>query len=254
VDPTGHTLVTGAADRQIKVWDLRMMQERHSYYSAAGVPTSLDISQRGLLGVGHAGHVTVWNAEALQKKVRDPYMHHMIPGASPIETLRFRPFEDVCGIGHYKGISSIVIPGAGEATVDTAEFNINPMQDTKQRQEQEVRALLDKLQPAMIGMDADQVGGMEESDPHRRLERIQQLQEDANAEIAPKKKQKTKKRGRSKIQTKLRRKQANIIDKNVMQLRQAREKEKAATVAARQGQEVAPSRRESAPTALRRFF
>ena len=52
----------------------------------------------------------------------------------------------------------------------------------------------------MIALDTDQVGGIEASDPHTRLERIQQAQDEANAtqqqHVKPKV---TKKRGRSKI-------------------------------------------------------
>lgn len=181
-------------------------------------------------------------------------MHHLMPGKGPVETLRFRPFEDVCGIGHTKGISSIVIPGSGEPSLDTAEYNTNPMQDAKQRRETEVRALLDKLRPEMIALDADQVGGIEESDPHRRLERIHDLQEAANAKQKPVKKQKTKKRGRSKIQTKLRRKHRNVVDQNTIKLREALEKEKSARASARGEQPAAETPKEVAPSALKRFF
>ena len=58
VDLTGNYMVAGGNDRRVKVWDLRMFRETHSYFTAAGVPTSLDISQRGILGIGHAGHAT----------------------------------------------------------------------------------------------------------------------------------------------------------------------------------------------------
>jgi U3 small nucleolar RNA-associated protein 7 len=255
IDPSGRTMVTGGADRQVKVWDLRMYKCLHSYYTAAGVPTSLDISQRSVLGVGHAGHATFWSPEALLSKVRDPYMHHALPRVGPVETLRFRPFEDSCGIGHSRGVSSIVIPGSGEPNLDTTEYNTNPFQDAKQRREAEVRALMDKLSPDMIALDADQVGGIEESDPHKRLERLQDLQEAANSKLIPAKKQKAKKRGRSKIQTKLRRKHRNVTDKNTVKLKEQREQEKANIQANKQGGQPTPEPpKESAPSALKRFF
>jgi U3 small nucleolar RNA-associated protein 7 len=183
-------------------------------------------------------------------------MHHALPRCGPVETLRFRPFEDSCGIGHSKGISSIVIPGSGEPNLDTTEYNTNPYQDIKQRQEAEVRSLLDKLSPEMICLDADQVGGIEESDPHNRLERIQDRQDTANGKPVAAKKQKGKKRGRSKIQTKLRRKHANIVDKQSEKLKEAREQEKANTAAANKQEGQLPSAppKESAPSALKRFF
>lgn len=260
VDISGNYMATGGADRQIKIWDLRKFQCTHSYFSIAGIPTSLDISQRRVLGVGHAGHATIWSPEALLKKVKEPYMRHSVPACGPVETLRFRPFEDVCTIGHAKGIASIVIPGSGEPNLDTTEYNLNPFQDKKQRREAEVRALLDKLDHGMITLDPNDVGGMEESTPEARTERLKEIEEKANAAKKPKK-QATKKRGKSKIQTQLRRKQRNVVDAQVAKLREAREKEKemnalnsdlgkgnATTVLETQ------TTKNTAPSALKRFF
>jgi U3 small nucleolar RNA-associated protein 7 len=258
IDKSGRTMVTGGADRQVKIWDLRMYKETHAYFVPAGVPSSLDISQRGVLGIGHAGHATFWGPEALRVKAKSPYMHHAMPGCGPVETLRFRPFEDVCGVGHAQGISSLVIPGSGEPNLDTMEYNTNPHQDKTQRREAEVRALLDKLSPDMIALDPDVVGGIEVSDPHKRLERIRDLQEEANTKAAaqPAKKQKSKKRGRSKIQTKLRRKQKNVVDENTMKLREARDQEKAEQEKQRKATrgETHETPKDTAPSALKRFF
>ena len=44
------------------------------------------------------------------KQQHSPYMTHKLPG-SAIRDLRFCPFEDVLGIGHSKGFSSILVPG-----------------------------------------------------------------------------------------------------------------------------------------------
>lgn len=266
VDTEGRTMVTTGQDRQIRVWDLRMYQERHSYYCSAGLPSDIDLSQRGLLAVGHSGQVTIWSADALVQKVKSPYMHHVLgPGGNnnakgPVESVRFRPGEDVCGIGHAKGVSSIVVPGSGEPALDTFEYHTNPAQDLKQRREAEVRALLDKLSPDMIVLEDEGgavVGGIEASDPTSRLERLQDLQDSINTDSSMKKKQKGKKRGRSKIQTKLRRKHKNIIDQNLLKLKEAREKE---TIVAKLGgtaaaeTDEATSTKDSAPTSLQRFF
>jgi U3 small nucleolar RNA-associated protein 7 len=234
IDQRGHTMVTCGMDRQIRVWDLRMYRERHSYYCVAGTPTTVDISQRGLFGIGHAGHVTIWDAEALQNKVSAPYMHHKLGPAGmnhargPVCSVRFRPFEDVCGVGHANGISSIVVPGSGEPALDTSEYHTNPMEDAKQRRETEVRSLMDKLMPDMICIEdaATAVGGMEEYDPTIRLEKLRETQELANASSRQKTKVKNKKRGRSKIQSKLRTRQRNVIDHKTMRLQQAAEEEK----------------------------
>ena len=234
IDQRGHTMVTCGIDRQIRVWDLRMYQERHSYYCVAGTPTTVDISQRGLLGIGHAGHVTIWDASALQHKVSAPYMHHKLGPAGmnhargPVCSVRFRPFEDVCGIGHANGISSIVVPGSGEPALDTSEYHTNPMEDAKQRRETEVRSLLDKLLPDMICIEdaTTTVGGVEEYDPTIRLDKLRETQELANSATRQKTKVKNKKRGRSKIQSKLRTRQRNVIDHKMIRLQQAAEEEK----------------------------
>jgi U3 small nucleolar RNA-associated protein 7 len=260
VDLVGNTMVTGGADRQIKIWDLRKFQCTHSFFCDGSTPSSIDISQRNVLGIGHAGHATFWSPESLKRKVKQPYMHHPIP-CSSVETLRFRPFEDICALGHSQGISSIVIPGSGEPNLDTTEYNLNPFQDKKQRREAEIRALLDKLDPNMITLDPNQIGGMEDSIPEIRQQRLRDMQEEADAHNSRKpKKQKTKKRGRSKIQTQLRRKQANVVDHQVLKLREARDREKEQETLSRDTPLVKHSEAmeheelaEEAPPALKRF-
>jgi U3 small nucleolar RNA-associated protein 7 len=50
-----------------------------------------------------------------------------MPSCGPVGALMFRPFEDLCGIGHAKGFSSvIIIPGSGEPNLDTSENLTNP--------------------------------------------------------------------------------------------------------------------------------
>jgi U3 small nucleolar RNA-associated protein 7 len=256
VDKTGHYMVTGGADSQIKVWDLRMYKETHSYYTRGGPSTSIDISQRGILGIGHGSHATFWSPDALKYKMKDPYMSHNLPGRGPVESLRFRPFEDVCGIGHAKGFSSIVIPGCGEPNLDSMEYNTNPYHDNKQRREGEVRALLDKLSPDMIALDPDVIGTVEVSDPYLRLEKTRELEEEANArkQSEPKPKEKKKMRGRSKIGKKLKRKQKNVIDENLVKLKEARETEKAAKKLRVTPNEDSKLNENDVPLALKRFY
>ncbi|KAL3939413.1 MAG: hypothetical protein SGBAC_005855 [Bacillariaceae sp.] len=253
IDLSGNYMITGGADRQVHIWDVRKFRKTHSYFCPAGPPQSMDLSQRNVLGIGHATHATFWSPEAIIRKVKDPYMHHAVHGCGAVETLRFRPFEDVCALGHGKGVSSLVIPGSGEPNLDTSEANLDPNQDRKQRREAEVRALLDKLQPHMITMDPSDIGGVEDSSPEIRQQRLESLEETANAKKADRKRQKTKKRGRSKIQTKLRRKQNNVVDQQVVKLRESREnEEKEAKEEARQSAEKRNPN--TAATALQRFF
>jgi len=70
--------------------------------------------------------------------------------------VRFRPYEDVLCAGHSYGLSTIIVPGAGEPNFDS--FEANPFMNPKQRQEAEVQTLLQKLSPDMIALDASFVG------------------------------------------------------------------------------------------------
>lgn len=253
-------MATGGSDSRVKIFDLRMYKEVHAYSTYGGPPTALDISQTGVLGVGHGCHSTFWKAEALSVKAKEPYMKHQFSGKGPIESLRFRPFEDAVGVGHAGGVSSIVIPGSGEPNLDSMEHFTNPYADTKQRREAEVRSLLEKLSPDMISIDPDGVGGIEGGSLIQRAQRTRDAAEDAEArreaerEEAGNAREKKRMRGRSKIAKKLRRKQKNVVDENVMKLRELREREKAEEKERRKGGDTGGGDAEEAPAALKRFF
>lgn len=96
----------------------------------------------------------VWR-DCLETKAASPYLTHMLP-LGGIQSLRFCPYEDVLGVGCAGGISSLLVPGAGEPNFDS--FVANPYQGKKERQEQEVVQLLDKLQPETIMLDPSSIG------------------------------------------------------------------------------------------------
>jgi len=253
-------MATGGGDSKVKIFDLRMYKEVHSYNTYGGAPTCLDISQTGVLGIGHGCHTTFWRPEALKTKMKEPYMKHQLSGKGPLESLRFRPFEDVCGIGHTGGVSSVVIPGSGEPNLDSMEHFTNPYMDTKQRREAEVRSLLEKLSPDMIALDPDTVGGIEESNLIQRQQRMRDMAEEADARKAAdleefkNKKEKKRMRGRSKIAKKLRRRKKNVVDENVMKLKELRDEEKAEKEKQREGGKDGDGEEEETPAALKRFF
>ena len=53
-------------------------------------------------------HLQVWK-EAFGSKQSLPYMEHELAGSA--NSVQFCPYEDVLGIGHEYGFSSIVVPG-----------------------------------------------------------------------------------------------------------------------------------------------
>jgi len=111
-------------------------------------------------------------------------MKHQLSGKDPLGSLRFRPFEDVCGIRNNGGISSIVIPGSGEPNLDSMEHFTNPYMDTKQRHEAEVRHLVEKLSPDMIALDLDSMGRIQESNLIQRQQRMRYFAEGVDTKKA----------------------------------------------------------------------
>ena len=70
------------------------------------------------------------------------YLTHPAPHR-PLAALRFCPFQDVLTVGHAAGLSSLLVPGAGEPNFDSTEAD--PFENRKARREREVKVLLDKV-------------------------------------------------------------------------------------------------------------
>ncbi|KAJ1666105.1 putative U3 small nucleolar RNA-associated protein 7 [Coemansia sp. RSA 1813] len=176
IDRSGTYMATSGLDGRLKIWDIRNFKPLHEYATTRPAQ-SIDISQRGLLAAGHGPNVTVWK-DALTTQVYQPYMRHLVPSAT-VSDLHFVPYDDVLGFGHSKGISSIVIPGAGEPNFDA--YVANPYQTKKQRQEHEVKMLLDKLAPETIQLDPNFIGRL---DPRTQAQRLREQVEDKHTEYA----------------------------------------------------------------------
>lgn len=173
MDREGRYMVSTGQDQRMAIWDIRMFKEVNSYFTRQPAQ-SVSISDTGLTAVGWGTQTTIWKglfdkAKPVQEKVQSPYMAWGGEGRR-IERVRWCPFEDVLGLGHDQGFSSIIVPGAGEANFDA--FEANPFETAKQRQESEVKGLLNKLQPDMIALDPNFVGNLDlRSDEQRKAER-----------------------------------------------------------------------------------
>lgn len=155
VDRTGNYMATSSTDRTVKIWDLRTYQSLHQYSVGAGA-SHLEFSQKGLLATSFGNMVEVYR-DPTQQAITKPYMKHEV--ARPVTQLRFCPYEDVLGVGHGHGFSSMLVPGAGEPNFDALEAN--PYQNVKQRKEAEVKQLLDKVPPELISLDREALAGVD---------------------------------------------------------------------------------------------
>jgi U3 small nucleolar RNA-associated protein 7 len=222
VDREGRHMVSAGADHRVRIWDIRNYREIHSYYTQK--PTDvLALSELGLLGVGWGGHVMVWK-DALRKKQQSPYMVHDVPGET-VSSLRFCPFDDILGTGHSAGFTSLIVPGAGEPNFDARESN--PYQTAKQRQQTEVRGLLDKLQPEMISLDPEFVGNIDLRPKDQRKQNLNEAFGEGRAEGTVKEKNRAKGKN-SAMKRYLRRKTKNVIDERTVRMEAIRKKEKQA--------------------------
>ncbi|KAK6582065.1 hypothetical protein PZA11_005762 [Diplocarpon coronariae] len=162
VDREGRYMVSTGQDLKMSVWDIRMFKEVNSYFTRQPA-SSVAISDRGLTAVGWGTQTSVWKGlfaknSLDQEKIQSPYMAWGGEGQR-IERVRWCPFEDLLGVSHSAGFSSVIVPGAGEPNFDAQE--INPYENRKQRQENEVRSLLNKLQPEMISLHPEYIGNLD---------------------------------------------------------------------------------------------
>ena len=117
-------------------------------------------------------------------------MTHPVPHR-PLSSIRFCPFQDILTVGHSAGLSSLLVPGAGEPNFDSAEAD--PFEGRNARREREVRALLDKLAPDTIVLDPEIIGRMAEGaqpglgaegamEVYRKLPRLERLRVNSKAD------------------------------------------------------------------------
>ncbi|KAJ3170424.1 Small subunit (SSU) processome component [Irineochytrium annulatum] len=203
----------------MKVWDIRSYKVLHEYFTPTPAST-IDISALGLISVAFGPNVSIWK-DALREKAKSPYMTHLQPSCV-VNQVRFVPFDDVLGVGHSGGMSSVVVPGSGEPNYDALEAN--PYQTGKQRKTAEVHALLEKLQPEMIAINPNFIGTVDRA-PTEVIAAEKRLEFEANnpeSSFKPR----NRARGKSSSMRRYIRKQANIIDPRRAEVIERLEKEK----------------------------
>lgn len=152
VERSGTYMATACVDRSVKIWDLRNYGCVQNF-SLSGGASNVRWSQTKLLSASVGNMVEVYKDVHVSAPDRC-YLRHRCSGA--VSDVRFCPFEDVLGIGHRDGFSSILVPGAGEPNFDAYESN--PFETRKQRREAEVKQLLDKINPELISLNPNVLG------------------------------------------------------------------------------------------------
>ena len=177
VSDDGNFMVTTGIDRSIKLTDLRNYKEIYEYRHHS-VPSHVAFSQTNMLAVSFGDVVEIYK-DFTRQPLTDAYMRHREP--SNIEDLSFVNYEDVLGVGHAKGLSSLLIPGSGEANFDA--FESNPFMSTSQRREMEVKALLDKIPSTLISLDSRELAKVDVEGLKRELEEKEKALHKTNKHI-----------------------------------------------------------------------
>lgn len=217
---SGSGMISVGSDGVVKHTDLRTFNALASWRMPA-VPTAMAISQRQLIGLAFGATVQVWAlrgsgiASIAKLGHNQPYMSETFSGKR-ITGLDFCPFEDLLAVCHQDGMFSMLVPGAGEAVFDTTAPN--PYETKKQRRENEVRGLLDKLPPETITLDPSFIGSVD-PEPEERLNEIREREKQANIQQLSKDRFRNKMRGRSKISKVVRRKENNRIAIKELEMR-----------------------------------
>jgi len=203
VTSCGNYFAAGSVDRVVSIWDARMMKELRQFRLAT-TPAQLTFSQRSKLAVGIGSVCNVFSESVIQTGADvkiEPYMTHR--ASANVSGMQFCPYEDVLGLSHGKGYSSIIIPGSGEPNFDALESN--PFQSKKMRQEAEVKALLEKVPPEMITLNTDRVLDVDVDEMKRKLAERKKVNyvKIPELDFTPRR----KKKGRSSAGNKLRRTQ-----------------------------------------------
>lgn len=243
VESTGTYMATSGLDHQLKIFDLRGTFQPLSARTLPQGAGHLAFSQRGLLVAGMGDVVNIWTGQgkASPPSLEQPYLTHRLSGH--VHGLQFCPFEDVLGVGHSGGITSMLVPGAAEPNFDGLENN--PYRSRKQRQEWEVKALLEKVPAELICLDPRALAKVDvitlEQQKKERIERLG-YDPDAKAAFQPKAKQK----GRSSTASLVKRKKKVMDQEHRDKVRQSLEQQQ------QQQQELAKPAR-ARPSALDRF-
>jgi U3 small nucleolar RNA-associated protein 7 len=151
---------------RVKIWDGRMWGKEVRSWAVRNSPTSLSYSGRGMLAVGGKSGVTVYRdltsstlSESSLSKLPQPYLNLPLPALTASST-KFCPYDDLLCIGHQRGISSLLVPGSGEANFDSAEADV--FETYTRRRERDVRGVMEKIRPELITMDTGLLGTIRE--------------------------------------------------------------------------------------------
>lgn len=147
IDRFGHLMVTNGSDKQIKVWDIRNMFEPLNVIDTKTTNRNLRLSQKNMLACSYKDRVYVHKDIDVRNTGENVALQEAFRGRI-VTSLDYCPFEDILTVGHNRGVSNIIVPGSGDPSFDSYEES--PFRSKRDRQEIEVRRLLEKVPYKLI--------------------------------------------------------------------------------------------------------
>ncbi|KAL6122625.1 hypothetical protein NUSPORA_00297 [Nucleospora cyclopteri] len=138
------------ADRKLKTFDLRNYFEP---INTQKVPfnSALEISQKEVVAISSYKKISfIKNNELLQEFNTE----------NTINSFKFTPFEDILTITHGSKLENIIVPNSSDRIYESNE--ISPFTTQKERQEKEVKSLLEKIPAEMISYNSQAIGRIQE--------------------------------------------------------------------------------------------
>lgn len=143
----GFYMATAGKDGKIKIIDIRTLKNVKTIYTPNC--SSLSFSQSGYLCASSPYAIYAW-----KNFFDDKNEFKVLPNYSTeIFNIKFCPYEDLLGFTSYKKFSLISVIGSGLLEYDSSKDN--PFITARQRQEAEIKSLLNKLTPDSIKFKID---------------------------------------------------------------------------------------------------
>ncbi|KAH9386796.1 U3 small nucleolar RNA-associated protein 7 [Nematocida major] len=142
ISDDGRAMYT-ASKNELKKWDIRNMFSPMEETTMPSLISEMALSQTGKLAVAQRSHVLVHN------QYLAPEIQHYT-GREMAASLAYMPYEDVLTLGTGAGIENVIIPGAG---LEVYRRHETPRASKKDRQDMEVRRILEKIPADMISLD-----------------------------------------------------------------------------------------------------
>lgn len=148
IERTGNKMITTGLDSKIQQFDIRNTFKPIRTIKLNRAAHLSEMSAKNMLAISNGNKIMIL------KEYEQPYLTHRVSG--DVTSLRFNPFQDILSVGHTAGLSNMIVPGCGDQNYDSLETT--PFMTKRQRQELEIKRLMEKIPYDLIAQDTPLLG------------------------------------------------------------------------------------------------